>query len=42
MEKYIYDESNGLTYTLYGEYYLPDQIYKQGMKTWHLMRNMEC
>lgn len=24
MKKYIYDESNGLTYTLYGDYYLPD------------------
>lgn len=24
MEKYIYDENNGLTYTLHGDYYLPD------------------
>lgn len=24
MEKHIYDENNGLTYTLYGDYYLPD------------------
>lgn len=24
MKKYIYDESNGLSYTLHGEYYLPD------------------
>lgn len=24
MEDYIFDENNGLTYTLYGDYYLPD------------------
>lgn len=24
MEKYIYDENNGLTYTLHGDYNLPD------------------
>lgn len=24
MKKHIYDESNGLSYTLHGEYYLPD------------------
>ena len=24
MEKHIYDEKNGLGYTLYGDYYLPD------------------
>lgn len=24
MKKHIYDESNGLSYTLYGDYYLPD------------------
>lgn len=24
MEKHIYDESNGLSYTLHGDYYLPD------------------
>jgi hypothetical protein len=24
MEKHIYDETNGLSYTLYGDYYLPD------------------
>lgn len=26
MEKYIYDEQNGLTYTLVGDYYLPDLL----------------
>ena len=24
MKKYIYDEGNGLSYTLHGDYYLPD------------------
>lgn len=24
MKKHIYDESNGLSYTLYGDYYMPD------------------
>ena len=24
MKKHIYDESNGLNYTLHGDYYLPD------------------
>lgn len=24
MEKHIYDKNNGLTYTLHGDYYLPD------------------
>ena len=24
MDKYIYDEKNGLSYTLHGDYYLPD------------------
>lgn len=24
MEKHIYDENNGLSYTLYGDYYIPD------------------
>ena len=26
MEKHIYDEKNGLSYTLHGDYYLPDLI----------------
>lgn len=26
MKKHIYDESNGLSYTLYGDYYLPDLV----------------
>lgn len=24
MKKHVYDESNGLSYTLHGDYYLPD------------------
>ncbi len=27
LAKYIYDESNGLHYTLHGDYYLPDLEY---------------
>ena len=26
MKKHIYDESNGLSYTLHGDYYLPDLV----------------
>ena len=26
MEKHIYDEKNGLSYTLCGNYYLPDLV----------------
>ena len=26
MEKHIYDEKNGLSYTLHGDYYLPDLV----------------
>ena len=26
MKKHIYDEKNGLSYTLYGDYYLPDLV----------------
>ena len=26
MEKHIYDEKNGLSYTLCGDYYLPDLV----------------
>lgn len=26
MKKYIYDENNGLSYTLHGDYYLPDLV----------------
>lgn len=26
MKKHIYDENNGLSYTLYGDYYIPDIV----------------
>ena len=26
MEKHVYDEKNGLSYTLCGDYYLPDLV----------------
>ena len=32
MKKQIYDEKNGMSYTLHGDYYLPDLV----------MENMEC
>lgn len=32
MKKYIYDEKNGLSYTLKGDYYLPDLLPPQGEK----------
>ena len=32
MEKHIYDDKNGIDYTLYGDYYLPNLI----------VGNMEC
>ena len=34
MKKYIYDESNGLRYTLYGDYYLPDRAVDEGEPTY--------
>ena len=30
MKKHIYDESNGLSYTLHGDYYLPDLAVNEG------------
>ncbi len=38
MKKQIYDEKNGLSYTLHGDYYLPD--WKSMRKNLH-MGNME-
>ena len=31
MKKQIYDEKNGMSYTLHGDYYLPDLVGKYGM-----------
>ena len=42
MKKHIYDESNGLSYTLHGDYYLPDLAMNEeeptGELTAHLNR----
>lgn len=34
MEKHIYDEKNRLSYTLYGDYYLPDLILNEEEPTY--------
>ena len=34
MKKHIYDESNGLSYTLHGDYYLPDLAVNEGEPTY--------
>ena len=34
MEKHIYDDKNGLGYTLYGDYYLPDLEIKEEEPTY--------
>ena len=34
MEKHIYDEKNGLSYTLYGDYYLPDLVLNENEPTY--------
>ena len=34
MEKHIYDEKNGLSYTLHGDYYLPDLILNEEEATY--------
>lgn len=34
MEKHIYDEKNGLSYTLHGDYYLPDLVLNEEEPTY--------
>ena len=34
MKKHIYDESNGLSYTLHGDYYLPDLVVNEEEPTY--------
>ena len=34
MEKHIYDEKNGLSYTLCGDYYLPDLVLNEEKSTY--------
>ena len=35
MKKQIYDEKNGLSYTLHGDYYLPDLEINEEEPTWN-------
>lgn len=35
MDKHIYDEKNGLGYTLYGDYYLPDMELPEAEEAHH-------
>ena len=40
MKKQIYDEKNGLSYTLYGDYYLPDlEINEEEPNIWEIWNN---
>ena len=39
MKKQIYDEKNGMSYTLHGDYYLPDLVLREEEPN---MENMEC
>ncbi len=34
MEKHIYDEKNGMSYTLHGDYYLPDLVLNEEEPTY--------
>ena len=34
MKKHIYDEKNGLSYTLHGDYYLPDLVLREEEPTY--------
>ena len=34
MKKQIYDEKNGMSYTLYGDYYLPDLVLNEEEPTY--------
>ena len=40
MTKQIYGEKNGLSYTLHGDYYLPDlEINEEGTYIWEIWNN---
>lgn len=41
MKKHIYDESNGLSYTLHGDYYLPDLAVNEGEPTYGVIRQIK-
>ena len=42
MKKQIYDEKNGMSYTLHGDYYLPDLVLREGRtyiwKIWNVTK----
>ena len=42
MKKQIYDEKNGMSYTLHGDYYLPDLVLNEGRtyiwKIWNVTK----
>ena len=38
MEKHVYDEKNGLSYTLCGDYYLPDLVLNEEEPTYGKLR----
>ena len=39
MKKQIYGEKNGLSYTLHGDYYLPDLEINEEEPTWEIWNN---
>ena len=42
MKKQIYDEKNGLNYTLHGDYYLPDLEINEEEPTYCLLYTSRC
>ena len=38
MKKQIYDEKNGMSYTLHGDYYLPDLVLNEAEPTYGMLR----
>ena len=36
MKKQIYDEKNGMSYTLHGDYYLPDLVLRRRTDIWKI------
>ncbi len=40
MKKQIYDEKNGMSYTLHGDYYLPDLVLREEEPTYGKIWNV--